>query len=194
MRHTTRSWFVLLGGVACWLGRAAPVRAEGFISPLIGFDFGGDASCPQITNCSGSQLNVGGALGVMGSLLGFEEEIAYAPDFFGNAPGLSSSVLTLMSNAMVVPKIGPVRPYVLAGIGLIKTHVQFTPSSVLTTNDTDLGWDIGGGAMVEVAPHVAVRGDLRYFHAVQSLNLVLFTVTSPQLDFGRASVAVVLTF
>jgi hypothetical protein len=37
--------FLLLAG---WAGTA---DAQGYISPLIGFNFGGDANCPQITNC-----------------------------------------------------------------------------------------------------------------------------------------------
>src|SRR5712671_5623583 len=107
--------------LAFTLGPSAAARAEGFIGPLIGYDFGGDASCPKISGCTDKKLNVGVALGSMHSFLGFEEELAYAKDFFGDAPNLSSSVLTLMSNVMVAPKIGPVRPYALVGMGLVKT-------------------------------------------------------------------------
>jgi hypothetical protein len=133
-------------------------RAQGFVSPFIGYDFGGDASCPQITNCEDKKLNVGVSLGTMGSILGFEEELAYAKDFFGTAPGLSSSVLTLMSNAMIIPRIGPVRPYALAGLGLIKTHVEFTPSRVLSSTNNNLGWDAGGGIAAFFGAHAGVRG------------------------------------
>jgi len=38
-------------------GLATEVRAQGFISPFIGYDFGGDASCPNITNCQDKKLN-----------------------------------------------------------------------------------------------------------------------------------------
>src|SRR6202035_4247758 len=100
MTKTIPIWILAM---ALTLGLANEARAQGFISPFIGYDFGGDATCPQITNCQDNKLNYGVALGSMGSILGFEEELAYAKDFFGNAPGLSSSVLTLMSNIMVVP-------------------------------------------------------------------------------------------
>jgi hypothetical protein len=129
------------------IGTAPQARAEGFISPLIGFDFGGDSGCPNLNNCQDKKINVSVSFGAMGNVLGFEEEVAYAPNFFGNAPGLSSSVLTLMSNVMLVPNLGPVRPYVLAGIGLIKTHVELTTASVFTTDNNNLGWDVGGGLM-----------------------------------------------
>src|SRR5215831_133294 len=124
----------------------ARAHAEGFISPLIGFNFGGDASCQSASNCEDKRLNFGVGLGAMNAVVGFEEEFAYARDFFGVQPGLqNSSVLTLMSNFMIVPKIGPVRPYVLAGVGLIKTHTEFTTAALLSTDNNNFGWDIGGG-------------------------------------------------
>ena len=180
--------------LALIVGAPTYARAQAFVSPFIGYDFGGDASCPQITNCENRKLNFGVSLGTTGRVLGFEEELAYAKDFFGTAPSLSSNVLTLMSNAMIIPKIGPVRPYALAGLGLIKTHVEFTPSSVLTSNNNNFGWDVGGGVAAFFGAHAGVRGDIRYFHAFQDLNALGFTLSDMKLDFGRASVGLVLTF
>ncbi len=181
-------------GLACTLGIAAPARAQGFISPLIGFDFGGDANCPAIDSCEDKRLNGGIGLGVMGNLFGFEEEFAYAHDFFGKAPNLKSSALTVMTSAMLAPKVGPVRPYVLAGVGLIKTHVEFTPSALLTSDNNNFGWDVGGGLMITVAPHVGLRGDLRYFHSFQDMSVLGFSVNNTKLDFGRAAAALNFTF
>jgi opacity protein-like surface antigen len=196
MNHASTGRRLLLGIVAIGItvGTATQARAQGFISPLIGYDFGGDAGCPSLNNCEDKKINVSVSFGTMGNVLGFEEEVAYAPDFFGNAPGLSSSVLTLMSNVMLVPNLGPVRPYVLAGIGLIKTHVELTPASVFTTDDNNLGWDIGGGLILLVGEHVGVRGDLRYFHAFQDLDVLGFTLGNSKLNYGRASAGVVLKF
>lgn len=186
---------VLLGAMAI----PATARAEGFISPLIGFNFAGNANCPSVQGCEDKRLNYGVSLGAAGSVFGFEEEFAFARDFFGTAPNLKSSVFTLMSNAMLAPKIGPVRPYVLAGVGLIKTHVDFTTTSLLTTDNTSFGWDIGGGVMVSVAPHVAIRGDLRYFHTFQDLGFMGFSLSAlpganTKLDYGRAAAALNFTF
>jgi opacity protein-like surface antigen len=175
-------------------GFAGNARAQGFISPIIGYDFGGDTGCPNLTGCKDKKLNAGVAFGSMGSFLGFEEELAYAKDFFGNAPGLSSSVLTAMSNVMVVPSIGPVRPYALVGLGLIKTHAELTPSSVPTTTNNNLGWDAGGGVILFFGGHLGIRGDIRYFHALQKLSVLGFTVTSAKLDFARAGAGLVLKF
>jgi opacity protein-like surface antigen len=99
-----------------------------------------------------------------------------------------------MSNVMFIPNIGPIRPYVLAGVGLMKAHVEFTPSSLLTSDSNSFGWDAGGGVMARVHSHVGIRGDLRFFRAFQELEALGFTVDNPKLDFGRASVGLVLTF
>jgi opacity protein-like surface antigen len=141
-------------------------------------------------------LNGGAALGTLGSAFGFEEDFGYAKNFFGTAPLLDSSVLTIMSNLMIAPRIGPAQPYVLGGIGLMKTHVAFTPASVFTSDNNNAGWDVGGGLIVFFGNHVGVRGDIRYLHAFQDLDLKLlgFTVTDAKLDFGRASAGLVLKF
>ena len=189
-----RRMSVGLFGVALALTLATPAYAQGFVSPFVGFNFGGDAACPNVTNCEDKRLNAGVGLGVMGNVLGFEEEFAYAKDFFGSAPGLSSSVLTLMTNVMLVPKIGPIRPYGVSGIGLIKTHVELTPTNLLTSDNNNFGWNVGGGLIILFAPHVGVRGDIRYFHAFQDLNVLGLTINNTKLDFGRASAALMLTF
>jgi hypothetical protein len=60
------------------VGAPTHARAQAFVSPFLGYDFGGDASCPHITNCEDKRVNVGVSLETMGRVLGFEEEIAYA--------------------------------------------------------------------------------------------------------------------
>src|SRR5215471_19131184 len=107
---------------------ATEARAQGFFSPLFGYDYGGDSICKNITGCEQKKLNVGFAFGKLGKAGGFEEEIAWAKDFFGSTPnGADSNVLTVMSNFMIAPKIGPVRPYGLFGFGLMKAHVNGNP-------------------------------------------------------------------
>ena len=115
--HVRRALFALL----LILAAATDGQAQGFISPLFGYDFGGDSGCPELgelQDCEEKKLNIGVSFGAMNDVLGFEEEIAYAKDFFGDIPGTKNSVLTLMSNVMIAPKIGPVRPYALIGAGL----------------------------------------------------------------------------
>ena len=195
MSKRIRALIPRIGLAALFLiGATADARAQSYISPLIGFNFGGDSGCSTVTDCEDKRLNFGVGLGRLGAVLGVETEFAYAKDFFGDAPGLSSSVLTAMGNVMLVPALGPVRPYAIAGVGIIKSHVELTPDSVLTTDNTDFGWDIGGGVFIFFGEHVGVRGDIRHFHSFEDLSIAGISLGDTNLDFGRASAALVLKF
>ena len=190
-----KSGVIAVLALVFFIGATSDLRAQSFISPFIGFNFGGDSGCPELTGCEEKRLNAGVAIGRMGSVLGFETEFGYAKNFFGdNAPAFESSVLTVMGNVMIVPDLGPVRPYALVGLGIIKSRVEFTPDSLLTSGNTDFGWDLGGGVFVFFGNHVGVRGDIRYFHSFEDLEILGLPLSDTKLDFGRASGALVLKF
>jgi opacity protein-like surface antigen len=194
-RSAARWWTVLAGALAvALLGTARAAPAQGYVSPFIGYDFGGDSGCPAITGCEDKNLNVGVSVGSLGALFGSELEFAYARNFVGEAPGVSSSVLTLMGNAMLAPSFGPVRPYGVIGLGLIKTRADLTARGLLETNNNHFGWDVGGGLMLFFGPHVGVRGEVRYLHAFNDLTILGLNVSDTKLDFGRASGGVVFKF
>ena len=45
---------------------ASPARADGFISPFVGFNFGGDSSnCASLSSCEEKRLNWGASLGTV---------------------------------------------------------------------------------------------------------------------------------
>jgi opacity protein-like surface antigen len=172
------------------IGSATPMRAEGFITPFIGYNFGGDSgNCPAINNCSTKRTNYGVSLGEMGSLLGIEEDLSFAKHFFGDAPSNDNSVFSAMTNLLVGIGVGPVRPYGLAGIGLIRPHVS---SPGFSADNNAFGWDLGGGLTVSVAPHIGIRGDVRHLHTFQTVDFA--AITSERLDFFRASLGLALTF
>ena len=173
---------------------APAVQAQAYIAPFVGYDFGGDSGCAEVADCEEKNLNAGVAFGRMGNIMGTELEFGYAKDFFGDAPGFSSSVLTVMGNLMAVPNLWPVRPYGLVGLGLIKTNVELESASLLESDNNHFGWNIGAGLMVLVGDHFGVRGDIRYFHAFQDLELLGFEVDGTKLDFGRASAGLVFKF
>ena len=194
--HINHARAIILSGTLFFLSAATPTRAQGFISPLIGYDFGGNSGCPAISNCQDKRTNFGVALGSMGKILGFEEEFADAKNFFGSVGTQKSSVITIMSNLMVVPAIGPVHPYLVGGLGLMKAHVDFTRTDVLSTTNNSLAWDIGGGVTVLFAHSIGIRGDIRHFHSTKAFTIpfVGTTPTDEKLSFGRASAALVLAF
>ncbi len=132
----------------------APAAAQDFISPFIGFDFGGDSGCPTASGCEDKNSNLGVAVGKLGALLAASSELGYARDFFGEAPGVDSSVLTLMFNVIVGPKIGPVRPFLLGGLGHHQIARRVDAGSLLDSSN-DFGCNIGGGVMLMFGEHSA---------------------------------------
>ncbi len=194
LTHVKRAVMVGVAALAFSAGSTREASAQGFISPLIGYNFGGDSGCPAITDCEDKKLNIGVAFGALGPVLGFETELAFIDNFFGVTPILQSNVLTLMGNVMLAPKIGPVRPYVVVGLGLIKTNVEFTSASLLDVANNNFGWNLGGGLMFFFGEHVGVRGEIRYFHAFQDLEILGINIGDTKLDFGRAAAGVVFTF
>jgi len=171
-------------------------HAQGFISPFIGYNFGGDSGCPAITNCEDKRTDWGVSVGALGSIVGFEAELGYTKNFFGETSSQTSNVLTFMSNFMLAPKIGPVQPYGLAGLGLIRTTVEVGTSS----DENQFGWDLGGGLMVFFGEHVGVRGEVRYYQAFQVLDFInrpnppVLGLSEKKLEFGRAAMGVVFKF
>ena len=169
-----------------------PARADGFITPSVGFNFGADATnCNSLRSCDDRRTSWGVAIGTTGGIFGFEEEFAYAPNFFGTATG-DNAVLTLMSNLMVVIPAGPIQPYGVIGVGLVRPHAQLNASSLASDQNT-LGWDIGGGLNIFLGKSVGVRGDVRHVRTLQDITLGGFFTNAP-LDFYRASAGLTLRF
>ena len=179
--------------IGAFAGVPTPAAAQNFISPFIGFDFGGDSGCPTASGCEDKNSNLGVAVGKLGSIAGGEVELGYARDFFGDAPGVDSSVLTLMFNVIVGPKIGPVRPFVLGGLGIIKSHVEFDAGSLLDSGN-EFGYNLGGGVMLMFGEHVGVRGDIRRFKSLSETDILGFSLANVKLGFNRASAGLVLAF
>jgi opacity protein-like surface antigen len=185
-----RPFFIACATSAVLAGVATPARADGFITPFIGFNFGGDSSnCASLTNCEDKRTSFGVSLGTVGGVFGFEEDIGYTPDFFGKTPGGDNAMFTLMSNLMLtIP--GPIQPYGLIGLGLMRSHAQFNASS-LALDKNSLGWDIGGGLNIYFG-HVGIRGDVRHFRTLQDVTLGVFG--NDKVDFWRGSAGLAFRF
>jgi len=180
--------------IALVTGVSTPARAEGTFGLLFGRDFGGTAGCPNLSNCSNTNLNVGISFGVMGRVLGFEEEIGLAENIFGKSPELKSNLLTLMSNLVFAPKIGPFRPYALVGIGLVKTTASFAETDIVVTDNNNLGWNLGAGAVLFVGDHVGFRGDFRYITSVQDAQVFGILLSNSKINFARGSGGLLFSF
>ena len=182
LAHVKRFFVLTAIVLAVLYGTATDARAQGFFSALVGYDYSGDSLCATLRGCEEKHLNIGFSFGKLGKAGGFEEEIAWAKNFFGSTEaGADSNVLTVMSNFMLAPKIGPVRPYGLFGVGLMKAHVNMNPIAIVSFTNNTFG------------SHVGIRGDIRHFNSFQELNFLgLSAGGGTKLSFGRASAALVL--
>jgi opacity protein-like surface antigen len=180
-----------------WVSAAVPARADGFVTPFVGYNFGGDSNCPAITGCQDKRTNFGVSFGTMGTAVGFEEDVSFAKDFFGTIPNVDNSVFSAMSNLLIGVGKGPVQPYVLAGAGLIRTRTSLNVTQ-FNADGNSLGFDFGAGVNGYPTRHVGLRGDLRYFQTVQDLPLI-GSVTNQafvnqKLSFWRVSVGLSLRY
>ncbi len=123
-KSTLHFVFVLLLAILFGAVRPSPAQAQGFISPSIGYNFGGDAGCLEAFDCEDKNWKFALSAGALGSVVGFELEWLWASDFFGETVDQSTTVMTLMGNFMLAPKISIVQLYGLAGIGLMKTDFE----------------------------------------------------------------------
>ena len=182
------------------LGLAAPAaaRADGLIIPFVGVNFGGNAGKNIGDAIDAKRLNWGASFAFMGAgVLGVEADIARSPDFYGKTDIGGSSVFTATGNLLIGVPIGGqkgvgIRPYALAGIGVIRSKVDGF-SDVLNFDNSEAAWDFGGGAMFFFGDHVGVRGDVRYFRTFSAVD-ILDISPSDRLDFGRASAGLILRF
>jgi len=161
-----------------------PVWSQSYFTPFIGYNFGGDSvNCVSLRNCDDKRTNFGVSIGKTNGIFGVEQDIGYVPHF-GNTPdGGNSSMLTLMSSLMVVAPLGPVQPYGLFGVGLMRVHT-------VAGSKNALGYDIGAGMNLFLTNRFGLRGDLRRMRSLH--NVTLFVFSGEKLEFWRASLGLTL--
>ena len=178
----------------CLAVSATPARADGFISPFLGFNFGGDsANCLGLSTCEDHRNNWGVSLGTMGSVFGFEADIGYAPQFFGKLQSGDNAVLTVMSNLLLIIPAGPIRPYGVVGVGWIQQKVT-TVTGVGDFSQDSFAGDVGGGLMVYFANRIGVLIDYRYFQNFHATSANIIGVPTDHFSFNRASIGVLFRF
>jgi len=174
---------------------SAPVvaRADGFVSPWVSANGGSGFDNGR----AGFGVNAGG----MGKgIVGGEVDFGWSPSFFGTQNDFgNNSVLDLMGNAIVGIPIGGthgggVRPFVSAGVGLLRTQIDGGTLTNISSSNNMFGWNAGAGVMGFFNDHVGLRGDLKYLRSFEDTNTGVTTIdlNGPgQLHFWRAAVGVV---
>lgn len=187
---------LIMAALLCGLSPAT-ARADGLFIPYIGWNFGGDAGSDFSDAVDSSRLNWGASLAWMGAgVIGVEGDLGYSPDFFGKTDIGGSNVFTAFGNVMLgIPFGGQkgfgVRPYGVAGIGVIHAEGAAFETAGVDLNENKVGWDFGGGVLMFFTSHVGIRGDIRYFRTFEALDFLdidFETENGPgNLDFTRGS-------
>ncbi|MGE0392442.1 MAG: outer membrane protein [Vicinamibacterales bacterium] len=171
-------------------------RAQGFVSPSLGFNAGSDvADCQRLSDCEERHRSYGVGIGYLGGLFGFEQEFTHAPDFFGTSSASSDNhVTTIMSNLLVAFPAGPIRPYGSVGLGAIRSGVDFNVADTLRFRDAKFGWSFGGGLLVLPTRHFGLRADIRHYRGTGELDIAGLAIEGSPLNFSRMSAGVVFRF
>jgi hypothetical protein len=181
-------YVMLLAGVAL-ASSAAPARADGFVNPWAGVQFGSN-----VDNGRGAFGVTAGGMGA--GIIGGEVDFGYSPSFFGTKTDFgNNSVINLMGNVIVGIPIGGtrgagVRPFVTGGLGLIRTQIDGGTIAQVSSSNNQLGWDLGAGVMGYFNNHVGLRGDVRYFRDIN--GDIVNNIDFGSLHFWRLSAGVVL--
>jgi hypothetical protein len=197
-------WMVVM---ACLLAVVpGTARADVFVTPFIGVNFGGDAAQTFEDAIHaidrGSVLTWGVRAGDMfNGAIGAEVDFSRSNNFFGDFGSLgSNSVTTLMPAAIIGIPIGGqhglgIRPYVTAGVGLIRREFDVTGFEVFKSNTA--GYSLGGGVMGFLGTRFGIQGDYRYirnFKEDEIPGLPGLPVWLGTLHYSRASAGLVFRF
>lgn len=205
---SVRKWLVTASIVALVSG-AAPrtASADWTLTPFIGWNFGGSADVngtggSTFSNKFEKKLDYGASLMSMGGgPIGFELDFGYSPNFFESSTTgtgfqftSKSNVTTLTGNVVVGGRTGSVRPYAVAGVGLIRTNVQDLREVFSANTKNDFGLDVGGGVMGFFSNNIGLRGDVRYFRGFRGTSDNAAGLGLSDFTFWRGSLGVSFKF
>ena len=168
---------LMVGTLALMLAPTSAFAQSWFFSPFVGGNFGGSAdfgSFPKADDEVEKRMTFGATLGWNPSVVGFEVDLGFAPNFFEDTAGDrnfgfgTNNVTTLMGNVLfTVPPGGGIHPYASAGVGLIRPNVKSATGVFNDLSTNDLGVNVGAGLNGYFNDNIGLRGDIRYFRDLQ---------------------------
>jgi opacity protein-like surface antigen len=148
-----------------------------FFSPFAGGNFGGNASFgdfPSADDAVERRVDFGATIGWNPKAVGFEFDLGFSPNFFEDTAGDrnfefgKSNVTTIMANLLLSAPPGTgIRPYGSAGLGLMRANIKSATGLFNDLSTNDLGINVGAGLNGQFNDSVGIRGDARYFRALQ---------------------------
>ena len=194
---------------ACFVvaSAAAPAKASAdwLFTPFLGSTFGGSANLGgqggDFKDEFERKLNYGASLAATGAgPIGFELDFGYSPNFFGlsddtnfNLTG-DGNVTTLTGNLLIGPSSGRVRPYIVGGVGLIRSKVDNPSQFFDKVSTNDFGLDAGAGIIGLFSENVGLRGDIRFFRSLQDNDPDSFDLSLGSFKFWRGTLGITFKF
>ena len=149
----------VVAGIVGLLTIPSVASADGIFTPFIGASFANDQN-DNVTTYGFSLA------GMAGGIFGVELDIARTAKAKTNTLFTPNSrATTVTGNIIVGIPLGPVRPYVVGGLGWMRTKLTDEDSDGEGVTSDGLGVDMGGGLMGFFSDHVGMRVDLRYIRA-----------------------------
>lgn len=192
-------------GILTLIAVPRTASADWLFTPFIGTAFNADADFGDTFGEPGEferRFTYGASLAYMGAgVIGFEFDFGYTPNFFETIVddddftfADDSNVTTLMANLIIGIPVGGqtgfgVRPYVVGGAGLLRTHVEGAGLFFEELDSNDFGFNVGGGVNIFFVDNIGIRGDVRYFRAFAGDDDELDFDLS-DFDFWRATAGV----
>jgi hypothetical protein len=205
----------------CW-GRAAlatcllastpaHAAADWYFTPFFGWDFAANTTVIdlQYIGANRTKVTFGGSAALTFGIIGVEADYAFIPQFFLNPdpepgpillpPVLGSHVQTITGNVLLLAPLTwtreSLRPYLVGGLGWMDASASYaavTESVPVNCNLTAL--DVGGGAIGLLSERAGLRFDFRRFRGIGPTSPSCLSVSSPRVNFWRATVGVTLRY
>lgn len=152
----------------------------GIITPYLGAAAGGDVE--------GRGVTPGASMAVLDNNgLGAELDVGHTREI-DETLFSESAITSVMVNVIGMWRISAVRPFVVAGAGLLRVRAEL-PVVGLVTSRTDWAFDAGAGVQYMFDDAIGVRGDVRYFRYLQRHDDLPLR-DSGFFDYWRTSIGV----
>jgi opacity protein-like surface antigen len=180
------------------VGIAAPAAAQWVATPYAGINVGGDVEA--------GKGGLGGSFGYFGDRVGFEFDFQRFQHFFkdadvsNNVPDsridFDTDAWSFMGNVVAPLHLKhalKLRPYAAGGLGAIRARFD-SADNRFDAKQTNLGFNLGGGAMYALNQRIGLRSDLRYFRGLVDDNSAQGSGGFFKRDYGFWRFSIGVTF
>ena len=161
-----KTTFRVIAALAFVAANADAAHAQWLLTPFAGVTAAGETGYFDPDDAARrSKLIAGASMARVWGRFGAEVEIASVPGFFTRGDdGLiaSSGLLVMSGNAVMnLPRLGPIRPYALAGLGAVRASIEDV-GNVFPVHEWQPAVTAGVGALVPFSGRVSLRADARF--------------------------------